>query len=72
ARLRSLHRATFRELIADCTGTYEIVARFLAVLELYRDGQVSLEQENPLGDLFVTWNEHSGDTVRDDLEEYDG
>jgi segregation and condensation protein A len=53
ARLRSLRRATFRQLIADCGGTYEVVARFLAVLELYRDGRVSLDQEAPLGDLHV-------------------
>ena len=32
-----------------------MVARFLAVLELYREGNVSLEQAEPLGDLFVTW-----------------
>ena len=54
-RLRDLHRATFRELISDCAGTYEVVARFLAVLELYREGNVSLEQAEPLGDLDVTW-----------------
>jgi segregation and condensation protein A len=55
ARLRSLRRATFRQLIADCAGTYEVVARFLAILELYRDGRVSLDQVAPLGDLFVSW-----------------
>jgi segregation and condensation protein A len=55
ARLRTLRRATFRRLIADCAGTYEVVARFLAVLELYRDGKVGLDQEAPLGDLYVSW-----------------
>jgi segregation and condensation protein A len=55
ARLRSIRRATFRQLVADCTGTYEVVARFLAVLELYRDGRVGLDQVAPLGDLFVSW-----------------
>jgi segregation and condensation protein A len=55
ARLRSLRRATFRQLIADCAGTYEVVARFLAVLELYRDGRVGLDQVAPLGDLYVSW-----------------
>jgi segregation and condensation protein A len=57
ARLRSLRRATFRQLIADCAGTYEVVARFLAVLELYRDGRVGLDQIAPLGDLYVSWAE---------------
>src|ERR1700685_213681 len=55
ARLRSMRRATFRQLVAGCTGTYEVVARFLAVLELYRDGRVGLDQVAPLGDLFVSW-----------------
>jgi segregation and condensation protein A len=54
-RLRDVHRASFRDLIADCAGTYEVVARFLAVLELYREGNVCLEQAEPLGDLYVTW-----------------
>jgi segregation and condensation protein A len=55
ARLARLRRATFRQLAADCRGTYEIVARFLAVLELYREGRVSLDQLAPLGDLYVSW-----------------
>jgi segregation and condensation protein A len=57
-RLRRLHRATFRSLISDCAGIYEVVARFLAVLELYREGNVSVEQAQPLGDLYVTWAPH--------------
>jgi segregation and condensation protein A len=72
ARLRSLRRATFRQLIADCAGTYEVVARFLAVLELYRDGQVSLDQADPLGDLVVGWTGEAGHVPVRDLEEYDG
>jgi segregation and condensation protein A len=55
ARLRALRRATFRQLISDCAGTFEVVARFLAVLELYRDGWISLDQAAPLGDLYVSW-----------------
>ena len=55
-RLRRIHRATFRQLTSDCAGTYEVVARFLAVLELYREGNVVLEQAEPLGDLYVTWS----------------
>ena len=48
-RLRRLRRATFRQLFADCAGLFEVVARFLAVLELYREGNVVLEQAEPLG-----------------------
>jgi segregation and condensation protein A len=55
SRLRAAARASFRELTADCEDTYEVVARFLAVLDLYRDRCVSFEQVVPLGDLYVTW-----------------
>ena len=54
-RLARLRRATFRQLAADCADTYEIVARFLAVLELYRDESVAFDQLVPLGDLYVSW-----------------
>lgn len=55
AKLRAARRASFRELSRDCEGTYEIVARFLAVLDLYRDKRVSFEQDAPLGDLYIRW-----------------
>jgi segregation and condensation protein A len=55
-KLRLLHRASFRRLTADCTATYEVVACFLAMLELFREDRVSLEQVAPLGDIYVTWN----------------
>jgi segregation and condensation protein A len=54
-RLAMLGRATFRRLAADCEDTYEVVARFLAVLELYRDGRISVDQVAPLGDLYLSW-----------------
>jgi segregation and condensation protein A len=60
-RLRQLRRATFRRLTADCAGTYEVVARFLAVLDLYREGRVTVDQLTPLGELFVSWSAAPGD-----------
>ncbi len=54
-RLREAGRATFARLTADCAGTYEVVARFLALLELVRDGSVSFEQETPFGELHLIW-----------------
>src|SRR5215467_12745205 len=54
-RLLRLRRATFRQLSSDCGGTYEIVARFLAMLELYRRGRISFDQVAPLGVLYVSW-----------------
>jgi segregation and condensation protein A len=53
-RLTKLRRAAFRQLTADCQETYEVVARFLALLELYRDGLVSFDQIMPLGELYVS------------------
>ena len=54
-RLRSSRVASFRALTADCPSRHHVVARFLGLLELYREGQVSFEQVTPLGDLTVRW-----------------
>jgi len=55
ARLRDLSRASFRQLTAGSAGNYELVASFLALLELYRDDMVAFEQVAPLGELYVSW-----------------
>ncbi len=47
--------ASFRALTADCESTLEVVARFLGLLELYRDTLVTFEQMEALGDLHVRW-----------------
>jgi segregation and condensation protein A len=54
-KLRGLGRASFRQLSSGATGNYEIVASFLALLELYREDVVAFEQVSPLGELYVTW-----------------
>jgi segregation and condensation protein A len=46
---------TFRALTADCAHTVQVVARFLALLELYRQQRVTFEQLTPLGELSVRW-----------------
>jgi len=53
-RLRS-SAATFRALTADCDKA-TIVARFLAILELYRARAVVFEQLTPLGELTIRWS----------------
>jgi segregation and condensation protein A len=69
-RLRKVGRASFRQLTADCAGTYEVVARFLAVLDLYRESLISLDQIVPLGDLFVSWSDAgASETITYDDEE---
>jgi segregation and condensation protein A len=47
--------ATFRALTAGCEHRLEVVARFLALLELYRQQRVTFEQLDPLGELHVRW-----------------
>lgn len=55
-RLRAASALTFRELIADASLRGVVVARFIAVLELYRNAAVSFEQIEPLGELTIRWN----------------
>ena len=55
AHLRGHPTATFRALVADCGSTLEVVARFLGLLELYREGSVAFEQAAALSDLVVRW-----------------
>ena len=53
--LRRSGRASFRMLIADADSKLVVVARFLALLELYRQGAVRFEQVVALGELQITW-----------------
>ena len=53
--LRAKPSLTFREVIAAVKDRAIVVARFLAVLELYRLSAIGFEQETPLGDLTITW-----------------
>ncbi len=53
--LRVTGRSTFRHLISDAGSTIVVVARFLALLELYREGVVRFEQVIALGELAITW-----------------
>jgi segregation and condensation protein A len=55
ARLRELGEASFRVLVEDTDDTLTVVARFLALLELYREKAVALDQEEALGELQVRW-----------------
>lgn len=55
ARLRARRSATFQALVADCTTDLYVVARFLGLLELYREGLIEFAQEVALDDLLVRW-----------------
>ena len=68
--LRRARTATFRALTRDCEGTVLVVARFLALLELYREGAVLFEQVDPLGELHIRWTGTDEGEV-DVLDEFD-
>ena len=59
--LRRAVRTTFREIIGAVRDRAVVVARFLAVLELYRLAAISFEQDSPLGDLTLAWNDENFD-----------
>jgi segregation and condensation protein A len=54
-RLRQQRAMTFRALTHDSSSMLTTVARFLALLELFRDGAVAFEQLTPLGELTIRW-----------------
>jgi segregation and condensation protein A len=75
--LPRLGRATFAELTADLVERVEVVVRFLAVLELYKQGWIDLQQPDALGALVVIWTGRPEDDELDldDLafvDAYDG
>ena len=55
AILRQARTTTFRHLITDAENTLVVVARFLALLELYREGVLLFEQLSALGELHIRW-----------------
>ncbi|MFW6719016.1 segregation/condensation protein A [Streptomyces sp. MAR4 CNY-716] len=55
SRLREHGSVSFQELIADAPDPLTVVARFLALLELYRERAVALDQEGALEPLTVRW-----------------
>ncbi|CAL9624835.1 Segregation and condensation protein A [Streptomyces sp. enrichment culture] len=71
ARLRELGEASFRVLVRDTEDTLTVVARFLALLELYREKAVELDQETALGDLLVRWTGGDGETQPVVTDEFD-
>jgi segregation and condensation protein A len=54
-RLRRAHALTFRALTGDSPNMQTTVARFLALLELFREGALAFEQLTPMGELTIRW-----------------
>ncbi|MEM7139850.1 MAG: segregation/condensation protein A [Actinomycetota bacterium] len=66
-------RLTFRELTSELVDRIEVVVRFLAVLELFKQGVVELDQPGNFGDINIVWT--GGDSVSADaiaIDTYEG
>ncbi|GHB64377.1 hypothetical protein GCM10010347_38000 [Streptomyces cirratus] len=71
ALLKARGEATFQELTEGAPDTLTVVARFLALLELYREKAVVLDQEQALGALTVRWSGGDGDGMPRVTDEFD-
>ncbi|MFD3807937.1 segregation and condensation protein A [Streptomyces sp. NPDC058619] len=69
--LKARGEATFQELTEDAGDTLTVVARFLALLELYREKAVVLDQEEALDTLTVRWSGGDGDGMPTVTDEFD-
>ncbi len=74
AELPGLHRVSFRELTSSLVDRIDVVVHFLAVLELFKQGFVDLDQPETFGDIQIVWIA-GADVAADDLalvDAYDG
>jgi segregation and condensation protein A len=72
-RLRRSGTMTFRALCGDSPDTLTTVARFLSLLELYREGAVAFEQVAALSELTIRWTGADDASVEDLVtDEFDG
>jgi segregation and condensation protein A len=70
-RLRKVQSASFRALVADADNTQVVIARFLALLELFREASVGFDQVEALGELTVRWT-GADDAVLAEFDEFEG
>jgi segregation and condensation protein A len=70
-RLKVQGALTFRKLAADAPDMMTRVARFLALLELFREGVVAFDQMTPLGELTIRWTGNEDDEI-EIIDEFDG
>jgi segregation and condensation protein A len=73
-RTRADEDVSFRELVAGVHETGIVVARFLAILELYRNASITFEQAEPLGELLLRWTaeDWSDESLANLGADYDG
>jgi segregation and condensation protein A len=77
-RMPTMGATTFRTLTRHLSARIEIIVHFLALLELFKQGRVSLDQGHTFGDLEVAWVEGAalpaagGADGADGVDEYEG
>ena len=64
-------RISFRRLTSGLVERLEVIVRFLALLELFKQGHVELEQSERFGDVEIVW---TGGVLDDagDIDDYEG
>jgi segregation and condensation protein A len=74
AELPGAGRVSFRELTSSLVDRLEVVVRFLAVLELFKQGLVEIDQPVTFGDIGVEWvgDAEDAESALESVDVYDG
>jgi len=72
--LPKLGKVTFRQITEAIYDRIEVVVRFLAILELYKQGRVTLEQSDRFGEIEVQWiaGDNTGFEAVLQIDDYEG
>ncbi|MDO5729697.1 MAG: ScpA family protein [Actinomycetaceae bacterium] len=70
-RLKKIKQATFVELCDTAADLNTVVSRFLAILDLYREGVVRFHQEKPLMPLLIEWTGQDTDVAAMHIDDED-
>jgi segregation and condensation protein A len=72
--LPKLGKVTFKQISEAIHDRIEVVVRFLAILELYKQGRISLEQSDRFGDIEVMWTagDDTGFVSAMQIDDYEG
>jgi len=72
--LPKLGKVTFRQITEAIYDRIEVVVRFLAILELYKQGRVTLEQSDRFGEIEVQWiaSDDTGFEAVLQIDDYEG
>lgn len=65
-------RITFRRLTSDLVDRMEIIVRFLALLELFKQGMVEVDQPQRFGDIDIVWIGNPLASASVSFDDYEG